>query len=432
MKITTQTRRVNPQRELLACFDVSKASLNLFCHVEHEQTTVRLEDQLPNATGPIEQTLTRLQRLADTEGFEAVRVLCESTGGYERALLQTARRLGCRTALVNPEHVCRLKNVESNDTGKTDQKDPRVIDLVARLGKTQRHRRLPEIYHVLRRLTSFYDQEERTLAAIRTRLQALIVELFPDYDKSAAFTFDTTGRALFEAYGFNPYRIDRAGYKRFQATIKRRVRFVRFATLEQLFAWAEASVRHALPAALVEELEARLRLLFSDLLRHEGRCAAYKQEIECLGAALNKQGLLPKLDEAVSGLTLFNLARLLGQTGPLADFASKRALLRYAGMNLRERTSGQYRGQTRLSKKGRPLLRKVLGQTVFPLLRRDRLYGAYYHKKRQGGQQAQQAIVAVMRKFLGVLWALARSGEAFDLERFSRSESQYRRLCQAA
>lgn len=103
MKITTQTRRVNPQRELLACFDVSKAVLNLFCHYEQDQTTVRLEDQLPNATEAIEQALRRLQRLAQREGFEAMRVLCESTGGYERTLLQTARRLGCRTALVSPE-----------------------------------------------------------------------------------------------------------------------------------------------------------------------------------------------------------------------------------------------------------------------------------------------------------------------------------------
>jgi transposase len=427
MKITTHTRRVNPRRELLACFDVSKHTLNLFCQYTHGESTSRLEDELTNSTSAIEERLRHLQALAQREGFETVRVLCESTGGYERALLQSAHRLGCRTALVNPEHVCRLKKVESNDTGKTDHKDPRVIDLVARLGKTQRHRQLPETYQVLRRLTSFYDQEEKTLAAIRTRIEALMVEVFPDYDKSATFTFDTTGRALFEAYGFNPYRIHRAGYQRFQTTIKRRVRFVRFATLEHLFACAEQSVRHGLPDGLVEAVETRLRVLFSDLVLHERRRAAYKEEIETLGEDLKEQGALPRLDEAISGITLFNLARLIGQTGPLSDFSSKRALLRYAGLNLRERMSGQYRGQTRLSKKGRPLLRKILGQTVFPVLRRDRLYGDYYHEKRQTGMKAHKAQVAVMRKFLGVVWSLARSGAAFDLERFHHSESQYLR-----
>ena len=210
------------------------------------------------------------------------------------------------------------------------------------------------------------------------------------------------------------------------------MRFVRFATLEYLFARATESVRHGLPEPLVAVIEARLRALFTDLLRHEARRAAYKQEIETLGEHLKEKGALPKLDEVISGITLFNLARLLGQTGPLADFPSKRALLRYAGLNLRERTSGQYRGQTRLSKKGRPLLRKVLGQTVFPVLRRDRLYGEYYHEKRQHGMKAHKAQVAVMRKFLGVLWAMARREAAFDLERFRRSESQYLRYLQAA
>ena len=79
---------------------------------------------------------------------------------------------------------------------------------------------------------------------------------------------------------------------------------------------------------------------------------ALRAQIEALGDQLKADGSLPPIDEAVSGLTLFNLARLIGQTGPLGDFRSKRQLLRYAGMNLRERESGTYKGQTRLSKKG--------------------------------------------------------------------------------
>ena len=128
----------------------------------------------------------------------------------------------------------------------------------------------------------------------------------------------------------------------------------------------------------------------------------------------------------LKGITLFNLTRLVSQTGPLTDFGSGRALLRYAGLNLRERQSGTYRGQTRLSKKGRPLLRKILGQTTFPVLRKAMLYGPYYHRKLEEGMIAAKAKVAVMRKFLRMLHSLARSGEAFDPERFGRCESQHR------
>jgi len=127
----------------------------------------------------------------------------------------------------------------------------------------------------------------------------------------------------------------------------------------------------------------------------------------------------------LKGITLFNLARLASQTGPLTDFGSGRALLRYAGLNLRERQSGTYRGQTRLSKKGRPLLRKILSRTIFPILRKAMLYGPYYHRKLQEGMVSAKAKVAVMRKFLRMLHRLARSGEAFDPERFRQCESQY-------
>lgn len=110
----------------------------------------------------------------------------------------------------------------------------------------------------------------------------------------------------------------------------------------------------------------------------------------------------------------------------MKDFRSKRALLRYAGLNIRERQSGSYRGKDRISKKGRPLLRKILGQTTFPLLRRRHIYGPYYHRKRKEGMISQKAKVAVMRKFLGMLYALVKSGMPFDRQRFTTCESQYR------
>lgn len=429
MKISAQHRRVNPQRELLACFDVSRQCLNLFTRFERADRTYCIEDEIPNSTNAIEHILTRLSDVAAEADLEHLRVLCEPTGGYEQKLLRTATRLGYQTALISSEHVAGLKQVESNDTGKTDLKDPRVMHLVARLGKMQKHRHLPERYRRLRRLTEYYDDEDLALAAVRSRFLALLRDLFPDYDKSAIFTFDNTGSAMMQAYGFSPYRIVRAGYSRFERKMKRHVRWVRFATLEHLFHCAQQSVRYAHSDQEITLLEARVAALWQDYERHVQRMQQLRSQIEDAGRRLKATGEMPPLDENVKGLTLFNMSRLLGQTGPLRDFPSKRALLRYAGLNLRERKSGTYRGQNRISKKGRALLRKVLGQTVFPLQRRIHLYGPYYHGKLERGMNAPKAKVAVMRKFLRMLHALALSGERFDPARFATCESRY---CQAA
>ena len=63
---------------------------------------------------------------------------------------------------------------------------------------------------------------------------------------------------------------------------------------------------------------------------------------------------------------------------------------------------------------------------TFPLLRRIHIYGDYYHEKVNKGMLRQKAKVAVMRKFLCVVYALAKSGERFDPERFRTCESRYR------
>jgi len=127
MKITPQHHSVNPTNELLLCFDVSKATLNLFSQYQANGRAFRIEDEFANATDAIEHVLARCEGIAEEARLSALRVLAESTGGYEQKLLKTARRLGHKTALISPEHVAQLKKVESNDTGKTDHKDPRVM-----------------------------------------------------------------------------------------------------------------------------------------------------------------------------------------------------------------------------------------------------------------------------------------------------------------
>jgi len=96
--------------------------------------------------------------------------------------------------------VAQFKKVESNDTGKTDHKDPRVMHLVARLGKAQRHRHLPETYRKLRRLI---------------------------------------GRA-----------------------IKHRSKYTHFETLRHLFSRAELSARYQLACHEIELITARLKALW--------------------------------------------------------------------------------------------------------------------------------------------------------------------------
>ncbi len=411
MKIVSARPGVNASGHLVLSVDVSKKYLD--CYVRFTDTYRRIQNSSP----AVESHLASLVEVASQENLSGVLVACEPSGGYERTLLDSARRLLCQSVYVAGEQVAQLRKIESLDTGKTDIKDPRVIELAVRLGKTQRYRSLPPIYEELRLFTAACDSDEQSRARTKQRIITTTIGLFPGYDIGKDRFFSRTGRAVIDAYRLDPSLIVRAGRLRFGRKMRTRVPGVHTATLDKIYTQAEAA-RPRLDGTL-SILKNRIQDLMGDLERYDARIARHRSRIEAHGRTLQDTKLLCTLDRVVSGLTLYNLARIAGETGPFTDFHSKRALLRYAGLNLRERQSGVYRGRTRLSKKGRIMLRKSVAQATFPLLRNDRLFGPFYQRKRSEGMCAQKAKVAVMRKFLTIVYAMTRSGEPFDQHRFT-------------
>ena len=125
-------------------------------------------------------------------------------------------------------------------------------------------------------------------------------------------------------------------------------------------------------------------------------------------------------------ISKFYLARIVGQTGPFSDFASARQIKRFGGLHLKTRQSGKYKGKVKLSKKGRINLRAVLAQSIFHLIKKDRIFGEFYHNKKNRGMSGTKAMTVVMRKMVDVLFALSKPGVVFDENRLFECESQYR------
>ena len=415
MKSTKMPSMVQLDQLLDICVDVSKSKLNVYFEIEDQA----FDDEWPNTTRQIEKKLREYRRLAREHGLKGLRVICEPSGGYQDKLLRTARRLGHLTAYVNGEAVAKFRVVETNDDGKTDLKDPHIINTLAQLNKTLRHRDLPEEYLLLRKCGVLYDQAERATVAVRGRLHRALMDLFCDYSFKRSFLYSTSGRALIDKYGCNPYRIVRAGRTRFERALRRRAPRIQQRSLGRLWEDAAASVRHQVTPDYAELLELQVRQLWEEFVLHEHRKATLEKRLISLLRLLRQKD--PNLPAPTPGvISAKNLARLIGETGPLGDFTSWRMLLRYAGLNIQMRQSGQYKGHYKISKKGRPLLRKILGQIVFHLVRRNGLYGDYYHRKRLS-MPGQKAMTVVMRHFLRKLHGWYRSGQAFDAARYFSS-----------
>lgn len=421
MKITRIAEKINLNQVMDISVDVHKDTLNFFFTADSREYT----DVCSNRTDVIQRRIIKYKSIAKENGMNNLRVICEPTGQYQNSLLRTARRNGCLTCYVNAESVKKFRVVESNDTGKTDIKDPRVISTLAKLNKVIKHRMIGEDYLMLRKLGKIYDETDVEIVRMKGRLNKLLVELFCDYSFKKDFLYSNSGFALVKKYGCNPYRIVNSGFKRFCKTMKWAAPRIQAKTLKRLFEDAQSSVLNELPPGYIEVLQQRFYHLFQDYLKQ------YKRKEEIVNKMIEILDRLRKEDPNIppptSGvISAKNLARLLGETGPLSDFSNWRKLMRYFGLNIRMRQSGKYQGQYKITKKGRPLGRKVLNNIILPLVKKGSLYGEYYHvKKEKEKRPGNKAMTIVMRNFLKKFYGWYKSGKAFDQRRFFDSESLY-------
>lgn len=268
------------------------------------------------------------------------------------------------------------------------------------------------VYRRLREWHRVYEASEDRVVELKGAAHSVLRRLFPDLDFGVDFLFGPSGSALASTYGFNPHRIMADGPGKFRARLRRAAPRIQKRSLDRILASAALSTAHG-GADVADVLEFRVEAIFEDLAREEQRMHEVAAKMEELYDEAREQDLrLPAAQPLV--LTRFQLARLVAETGPLGDFATWRSLLRYGGYNLAEKQSGQYKGKTRITKKGRRLLRKVLNQAVLPLVRKDRLFGPYYHRKRAEGMAGAKAMTVVGRKLLKMVWGWYRSAAAFN------------------
>lgn len=411
--------RENGQTEKLwnVTVDVSKAVLNWYAE---PRDSAPVEGELANTNAAIMPWLQERLAHARAQGYAQLRVVCEASGGYEKRLLQLARHAGGATALVSGEAVHKLRVVESNDLGKSDEKDPRTMMLLVKLRKLLTDRPLHGEWRLLRERGARYDRLERECTRVKNRIHKLIVTLCGRSSFKNDWLFDSdAARAVCALYGFNAAAMLADGWAKFRTRLRRRG--VYRGTIERLWADAQASVLPEAETAWLDLLADDLRECFADLAQVQQRMHRTREKMIALVDTLRQKGET-RLQAQPGLISPFMLARILGETGPLRDFSCIEKLWRYGGLNLRPYRSGTMQGAERQSRRGRARLRHVLAQAVIKRVVRTELYGEYYHAKRATGMSGGKAMTAVARKFLKLLFGLEKSGAAFDRQRVFTSE----------
>jgi transposase len=78
------------------------------------------------------------------------------------------------------------------------------------------------------------------------------------------------------------------------------------------------------------------------------------------------------------------------------------------------RDSGKRTGQSRRMRGGNKVLKRVFYQSAFARLRSAPASRAFYERKRAEGKRHTQALIALARRRVNVVWAMLRDGTTFE------------------
>jgi transposase len=97
------------------------------------------------------------------------------------------------------------------------------------------------------------------------------------------------------------------------------------------------------------------------------------------------------------------------------EFKSKGALVAYSGLDVSVKESGMWRGKTKLTKRGNPLLRKYLVQIGWGLLMHNEKFQKYIEEFKKRGRKYKELLVIMARKFVRMLYAALKK-DIFSLD----------------
>jgi transposase len=206
----------------------------------------------------------------------------------------------------------------------------------------------------------------------------------------------------------------------------------RFCALHQPPSWQPAPPAIRELQALVRRLEDLLEMRQMERNRQDGADPAVADSLATVIAALDAEitelrdrirrhidqdpDLRQRRDllDSIPGLGQATIPVLRAVLGDITRFDNARAVAAFAGLSPAERQSGRWRGQTRLSKTGEPLLRKALYMPALVAWRHNPLIRTFCERLKTQGKNGKLVVGAAMRKLLTLAYGVLKSGQPFD------------------
>ncbi|ACN29510.1 transposase [Thermosipho africanus TCF52B] len=314
---------------------------------------------------------------------------------------------------VNPYHVKKSKEFDDNSPGKSDRKDAGVIARLIRDGRYFDIYLPEDIYGELRVITTTREQLVNKRKNAKNMVISVMDEYFPEYEKIYKNIFSEGSIKLLKTHPF-PKEIIEVGIEEIEKVLKKSTNGKDWKSRAQkIYESAKKSigVREGQKSAKI-----KLRMLLEEIEFLTSQIEELEKEMEKLVEETEEGEYI----KSVPGIGAIMTAIILGEIGDINRFKSWKEIRKLAGLNLYEVSSGEHKGKTRITKRGRPLLRKIIYLMAQTTLKHNHEIRKKYEQLRRREKnplKAVQALIAIGLKMIRIVFKLAKSKIKYEPEK---------------
>lgn len=348
-----------------------------------------------------------INHLVSKANFNTAIVGMEPTGHYWLNLSKWLYNHNVDVVTVNPHLVKKNKENRDNTQSKSDIKDALVIADMVKNGYYACIRPTSEAFEQLRVLMSNRDVIVKRLVSSINQINRWVDVVFPELRQVFK---DVKGKGAIATLRLFPTPSDLQSLQPQEIIDGWRTVMQRHAGLHKARLLIDLA-KHSVGSI---QATAAYKLHLEQLLEEFDLATAQLARVEKeVSNALKQITFTDKL-LAIKGINEISLAGILGEAGDLSKFAHGNSLLRHAGLHLAEASSGKWKGQIVLSKRGRSRLRRFLYlATISFIVNNPEFKALHAHNVQVKKIKKMKSIMKLIGKLARLLVGMAKRNESY-------------------
>ena len=362
--------------------------------------------QFANSTAGFDRCCAYLDGLAESRSDLMVGM--EATGHYWLPLFCRLQDEGYAVVVINPIRTDAMRRFKGSSRVKTDMIDCVLVAETLRCGDFEPSKLGDESMVELRQLTRLHQELKESVADLKRQVIVALDQVFPEYDSIFSDTFGESSKAFLKRCPTPgeclSIRVDSIAKTLERASHGKLGR----EKAEEIKGIARESCGIGVAASA---FSFQIKLLVSQIEFIEGQIAEVEAKVRDGVEAVEPLIL------TIPGIGHVLGAQIVSEIGDVRRFHSAAAVVKYAGINPSVSQSGKFSSdESHITKQGSPYLRRALYLAAMAQLELHTPFYDYYAKKRADGKSHREALIAVARKLVHVIYAVLSKQEPYDPE----------------